>query len=118
MSDNSVKNYLKNCEFNKLFDSIDLKHQIEISVLEEISWFNINKIDYENFKTFLLLLKDVMNYLSHKKIKYIKQYINKEDLIFFTTSSYTESFDNTYIISTKIEFFIQEITLALGINKL
>ena len=112
------ESYLQNYEFNKLFDSIDLKHQIEISILEEISWFNINKIDYQNCKTFLLLLKDVMKYLSGKQIKYIKQYINKDDLIFFTTSSYTESSDNTYVISTSIEYFIPEITIALGINKI
>ena len=110
--------YLQNYEFNKLFNSMDLKHQVEISILEEISWFKINKIDYENCKTFLLLLRDIMKYLSDKKIKYIKQYVNVNDLEFFTKSSSTELSDSTYVVSTCIEDFIPEITYALGINKL
>jgi hypothetical protein len=109
--------YLQN-EFNKLFDSIDLKHQIEISVLDDISWFNINKIDYANIKTFLLLLKDILGYLSNKNIKYVKQYINKNDLELFTKSSFIELSDNVVIVSTKIEEFIPEIIDVFGINKL
>lgn len=107
-----------NYEFNKLFNSIDLKHQIEISILEDISWFNINKIDYECCKTFLILLKDVLTYLSKKNVKYIKQYIVKDDIELFKSSTFIESSNNTFIVNTKIEEFVPEIVNVLGINKL
>jgi len=33
-------------QLNKIFNSIDNKHQIEVNIIDNISWFNINKFDY------------------------------------------------------------------------
>jgi len=102
----------------KLFNSIDNHHQIEITTIDDISWFNINKLDYPNYKTFLILLKDVIKYLSDNEIKFIKQYIRDEDLDYFKNSSYLDIGDNKYVITTNIINFLPEITNALGIQKL
>ena len=106
-----------NIEYNKLFNSIDNNHQIEISIIDKIAWFNIIKLNYEQYKTFLILLKDIILYLSNKKIEYIKQYIKKEDLEYFSKSSFNE-YGDIYIISTKLIDFTDEISNVLGIKKI
>ena len=72
-----LDDWKNNLFINKIFDSIDNKHQIEIKIelIGEYAWFNINKLDYENCKTFLILLKRVIEYLSSKNVKIIKQYV-------------------------------------------
>lgn len=109
---------MNNYQLKKIFNSIDLKHQIEISLIDDIGWFNINKFDFELYKTFLLLLKDVLIYLSTNNVQYIKQYILETDLEYFKKSSYIELENNEYIISTKIIDFVSEMTSVLGIKKL
>ena len=103
---------------NKIFDSIDNKHQIEINIIENISWFNINKLDFETFKTFLILLKDVMIYMKKNNIIYIKQYIMEEDTVYFKKSSITNLDNNTYIVNTNINDFVDEIISVLNIKKI
>ena len=68
---------------NKVFNSIDNKHQIEITIIDDICWFYINKFDFEYYKTFLLTLKDVLMYLKKNNVIYIKQYIDQNDIEFF-----------------------------------
>ena len=104
----------------KIFDSIDNKHQIEIKIelIGEYAWFNINKLDYENCKTFLILLKRVIEYLSSKNVKIIKQYVYEEDLKYFEKSSHLDIGNGQFIISTEIIHFLSELIYALGINKL
>ena len=103
---------------NKMFNSIDNKHQIETNIIEDISWFNINKLDFESFKTFLLLLKDVITYMKNNNIKYIKQYIMEEDINYFKKSSIINLDENTYMTTTNITDFIDEIVNVLDIKKL
>lgn len=105
------------CE-NKIFNSIDNKHQIEANIIENISWFNINKLDFESFKTFLILLKDVIVYMKNNNIMYIRQYIMEEDILYFKKSSIVNLDENTYMVTTNIIDFIDEITNVLGIKKL
>lgn len=107
-----------NYNFNKIFISIDKKHQIDISIIDDVSWFNIDLYDNSDTKTFVLLLKDVLSYLSSNNIKYIKQIIYSEDLKYFTKSSFVQISDNEYTISTNIVDFLSEITSVLGIKKL
>ena len=113
-----IENSQSNITITNLFESIDKKHQIEIKLIDDISWFNIIKLDYENCKTFLILLKRVMEYLNLKNIKFIKQYIYKEDLKYFEKSSYLDIGNNQYVISTNIIHFLSELMNVLGINKL
>lgn len=116
MNDN-LNQYANNI-ISKTFNSIDNKHQIDIKIIDDIAWFNINKLDYENYKTFLLLIKNIMSFLNEQKINIIKQYINGEDLKFFEKSSYVDIGNDQYIISTEITHFLSELVNVLGIQKL
>lgn len=104
----------------KIFNSLDLKHQIEISIIDNIAWFNIIKLDYEFCKTFLILLKSVIEFFCENNVKYIKQYLNKEDLEFLnkSTSSYVEvdSEYSIFCVSIKLEDFINQMVNLLGIK--
>lgn len=115
-----LDDWKNNLFINKIFDSIDNKHQIEIKIelIGEYAWFNINKLDYENCKTFLILLKRVIEYLSSKNVKIIKQYVYEEDLKYFEKSSHLDIGNGQFIISTEIIHFLSELIYALGINKL
>ena len=103
-------------KLNQVFISIDRKHQIEISIIDNIAWFNINNIDYEFFKTFLDLLKDIIKILSINNITFIKQYVLETDLEFFKHSDYIYMSDNTCVITTPFDKFIPELINILGIN--
>lgn len=102
----------------KTFNSIDNKHQIEINIIDNISWFNINKLDFDNMKTFLILLKDVMTYFKNNNVEYIKQYIMEEDIEFFKKSQVVNLDNNTWMTTTKIENFIDEFVRVIGIKKI
>jgi hypothetical protein len=102
----------------KIFNSIDNKHEINIKIIDDVSWFNIIKLDFENIKTFLLLLKQVIEYLNLKNIQFIKQYIYQEDLYYFKNSDCSELNDNQYVITTKLIYFVEELTNVLGIQKI
>lgn len=115
--DNKLNQYSNNI-ISKTFNSLDKKHQIDIKIIDDVAWFNINKLDYENYKTFLLLIKNIISFLNDKKINTIKQYINEKDLIFFEKSSYVNIGNNQCIVSTDIIHFLSELVNALGIQKL
>jgi hypothetical protein len=115
---NDKNENVNNIVIANIFESIDKNHQIEINLIDDIAWFNIIKLDYENCKTFLILLKRVIEYLNLKNVKFIKQYINEEDLKYFEKSSYLEIDNDQYVISTEIIYFLSELTNALGIQKL
>jgi len=101
---------------HKIFNSIDIKHQIETTIIDNICWFNINKFDFEYYKTFLLTLKDVLIYLKKNNIIYIKQYIHEEDIKFFNKSEIIELTENKYIVTTNINNFVDEIINVFGIK--
>ena len=101
---------------NKYFDSLDGSSKIEISIIDDITWFKIIKLDYENYKIFLYLLKDVIKYLNENNIKYIKQYVEKDSIQYFETSNYLEIEDDIFIVTTEISNFLNEIIKVLGIN--
>ncbi len=105
-------------EMNKIFNSIDFKHQIEISIIDNISWFSIKKINYESYKTFLLLLKEMMEYLGANNIVYVRHYVYEEDLEYLKNSSYVEINESQYVVTTNITHFLSEIISVLGIQKL
>jgi hypothetical protein len=103
---------------DKNFNSIDNKHQIETSIIDNICWFNINKFDFENYKTFLLTLKDVLIYLKKNNIIYIKQHVYEEDIEYFKNSSIINTDENKYTITTNIDVFVDEMVNVLGIRKI
>ncbi len=103
---------------HKIFNSIDKKHEIEINIIENICWFNINKFEYEYYKTFLLMLKDILVFLKNNGVVYIKQYINENDCEYFKNSSVVNIDQDNYVVTTNIDYFIDEITCVFGINKI
>jgi hypothetical protein len=105
-------------QLNKIFNSINNKHQIEVNIVDNISWFNINKFDYENCRTFLLTLKDVLLFLKKNNVEYIKQNILEDDIKYFKYSSVINKDENQYIVSTSIDKFVDEIINVFDIKKI
>lgn len=99
-----------------IFKSIDEEHQINIEINEKVAWFEIIKIEYEQYKTFLLLLKDIVTFISSKNIEYIKQYISSDDVKFFNNSRIDPFNEKISIVTTKINIFPEETYQALGIK--
>ncbi len=106
-------NYSTNT-INKKFVSIDNKHILEINIIDDIAWFQIIEADFQFAKTFFLLLKDCVDFFSSSNIKFVKQYIREDDLTFIKESSFINTDDNSYIISTPINNFVKEMTNLLG----
>jgi hypothetical protein len=123
-----------------LFTSIDKLHTIEITIFGEIAELCITTFHYENYKTFLLLLKKVIEYMANKNIKYVKQRILESDVSLFsysTIDTYIYDPDNnpdndpdndpdnnpdndhckTVLITTPIIHIAEEIYNALGLKK-
>jgi hypothetical protein len=126
----------------KIFTSYDKLHKIRINIIDKECWFNIECLNDTNCKTFLLLIKEVVNYINDNNIKIIKQYICLDDCKFFQKSIITEygicqisediqrvatKFDsgelninqnNIFIVSTQIEDFIEELINVLQIKRI
>lgn len=104
-------------KINKTFNSIDYTHTIKIDILDDIAWF-YPEIKYDNCKTFLLLIKDVIQFLNINNIKYIQQYICGEDLKYLINSTWIQLNDDVYLCSTKLEHFLSELINLTGIKKI
>jgi hypothetical protein len=100
----------------KIFLSLDNEHEINTSIIDDISWFQIIKFNPEKPKTFILLIKEVIDHFRKKNILYIKQTISKDDVPYFKNSNINEIDEFTYIISTPISKFIDDLVCALGIK--
>ena len=105
---------------DKQFISIDKYHEINTTIIDNFCYFTIVKLDLENYKTLLLLLKDIILYLYLKNVKFIKQFIVQNDIPFFKKSTIndtdkTDDKINPVWITTNIEDFIEEICDALNI---
>lgn len=110
---------------DKKFTSIDKSHEIDTTIIEDLCYLTIIKITPENYKTLLLLFKDIILYLNLKNVKYIKQFIQCEDIQSFKNSTINIC-DDTHLgvdnnnnfawITTNIVDFMEEICNALNIN--
>ena len=101
----------------KKFSSIDKNHSFSINIIEDTAYFIIEEINPEHYKTLLLLLKSGFEYMVNSNVKYVKQYINKEDSGEFKRSIVIEE-DNMTVVKTKIEDFLFELCDALGFQRL
>lgn len=99
----------------KILNSVDEKHRIKISWIDEIGWFSIEKIDVENSKTLMILIKDILKIFANNRIKYIKQYIGYSDVELFRYSEFIE-YDDYITVTTPIDKFPIEIVGVLGLN--
>ncbi len=102
----------------KIFISLDNEHQINTNIIDDISWFQIIKFNPDRQKTFIMLIKEIIDYFRQKNILYIKQYISENDMSYFKNSSINKIEDDLYIISTPISKFIEDMVYALGIKLL
>lgn len=102
----------------KTFISIDKKHHINISIIDEISWFEIDNMDFEHLKTFMILLKDILIYCKNNNVKIIKHHATDEDMCFFKKSSKINLNKNIWLVSTNIEDFLEEIINVFNIKKI
>jgi hypothetical protein len=107
-----------------LFTSIDKLHTIEITIFGDIAELSIITCHYESYKTFLLLLKKVIEYMTSKNIKHIKQRILESDISLFNNSTIdtyiynnNQSHVRTVLISTPIVHIAEEIYNALGLER-
>lgn len=103
---------------DKKFISIDKSHEIDTAVIDELCYLTIINITPENYKTLLLLFKDIIMYLNLKNVKYIKQFIHYEDVQSFKNSTISVTDDDNKFawITTNIVDFMEEICNALNIN--
>ena len=101
---------------SKNFTSIDKDHEISTRVIDDIAWFQIEKVNFEKFKTFILLIKDCVDYFRMNNIQYIKQYISYNDTEFFKQSEISNIDSEIYTVTTPISNFIDELVCVLGIR--
>ena len=76
-----------------LFTSIDEVHNIELTIFEDIAELKIITFHYENYKTFLLLLKKVIECMTSRNINYVKQRILESETSLFSNSTYVHTYD-------------------------
>jgi hypothetical protein len=122
-----------------LFTSIDKVHAIELVIFGDIAELSIISFHYESYKTFLLLLKKVIEYMTSKNINYVKQRILESDIPLFNNSTFVHTNDNnrdnnqnqdhshghshghshirTVLITTPIVHIVEEIYNALGLQR-
>ena len=100
-------------EYN--IESIDNKHKIKLQINENNAIFTIINLEFEFYKSFLILLKDIIHDLNSKNVKNIIQYINNDDCINFKKSDIITIDDNTSMVITNINIFAEQMYEALGI---
>lgn len=101
---------------SKHFLSVDKDHSIITNIIFNVAWFQINKINYEKYKTFILLLKDCVDYFKANNIEYVKQYIHTNDIQFFKFSEIIDINNDLHTVTTPLIKFVDEIVSVLGIN--
>lgn len=107
----------------RVFKSLDNIHEITILIdknnqdnKNKECWFNIDKFDESNCKTFLLLIKEVIEYISKNEIIIIKHYMNEEDTKYLKNSDIVKYMDDIYIVKTQINVFVDEIIRLFNIK--
>jgi hypothetical protein len=96
-------------------ESFDNKHKIKLQINNDCAIFSIINLEFEFYKSFLILLKDIIHDLNSKNIKNIIQYINNDDCVNFNKSDIIKIDDNTSMVVTNINIFAEQMYEALGI---
>jgi len=104
---------------DKQFVSLDENHQINISIINNTAWFEIIKLKKEEYKTFVYLFKEVIEFFSKNNIISINQVIDKESVKYCKLSEIKQVNENLYEINTKLIDFIDEVIInLLGIQRI
>lgn len=96
-------------------ESIDNKHKIKLQINGNNAIFTIIRFEFEFYKSFLMLLKDIIHDLNSKNIKNIIQYINNDDCVNFNKSEIIKIDNDICMIVTNINIFAEQMYDALGI---
>jgi len=104
---------------DKQFVSLDENHKINISIINNIAWFEIIKLKQEEYKTFVYLFKEVIEYFNKNNIISINQVIDKESVKYCKLSEIKQINEKLYEINTKLKDFIDEVIInLLGIQRI
>lgn len=109
---------MENKIHQETFESLDKNHLITTSISKKLGWFKIEKINAENFKTFVFLLKDIVEYYHKNNVEIIKQFTDIESIKYCKFSKIINLDDEIYEIETELKFFMEEIINLLNIQKL
>jgi len=100
------------------FTSIDNKHKITIHIIENVSYIEITLIQHQFFKTFLLLFKQVIEYLTKNNVIFIKQVILKnEEYMFSNIYDSIQINQDELLLTFKLKDYPASFYTALGLNK-
>ena len=105
----------KKSYINKNFTSVDNTHFFKTFILGNIAWIEIININFNNYKTFALLIKEIVEYFITNEIFYVCQHIDINDSQYFTNSEIIH-YENEITVKTPIKYFIEDIINALGIK--
>ena len=102
---------------DNIFISIDKNHRISlIPITNDIIIFELQQFDIEYVKTFVLLLKECIEYIQLKKFKNIYQYVNIDEFKLFKFSKIIDTMNNYYIIEIPIDKLMPELYQLLDIQ--
>lgn len=114
----------------RTFKSLDSSQEIHIKICKENAYFWIEKFNHESYKLFLMLLKDIIEFLKNKNISYIKLFVSNQEVSLFENYEEIIQFENEYylfqdfldncpsdisIVKFKIDNFPENIYKVLGI---
>ena len=102
----------------KIMESLDLKHKIKVSIRGDTGWFEIIEFNFEHQKTFIILLKDVIEHYKINNVELIKQYVTEDDINYFSNSHIIKIDNNIYEVTSQINKFIDDMVSVLGIKRL
>ena len=103
----------------KIFNSIEMFHSISINIINETDCFyDLLLYNPEEYKSFILLIKEIIEYLNNNKIKYIYYSIPKK--LYFDSFITIENNETEYeiVIKTTLIEFINQIIQIHNIQQL
>lgn len=93
----------------KVFFSVDNRHIIKISTINEIFYYEIVLFNLDYVKTFIELFVETLNYIKKKNYP-IRQTIYKPDLHLFKNSIFINDYSNEKcVIETQHNVFFEEM---------
>jgi len=100
---------------NKEFISLDGRHKINITYIDkgDFCYFNIERYEIENKKTFCYMFKDVIEFMKKNNIRYIKQRLTNDVIKNFSKSEIIKIDENESMVISDIKYFAIEVYIAL-----
>jgi hypothetical protein len=103
----------------KIFNSIGNNHSISINLINETDcYYDLLQYNPDDYKCFVLLIKEIIEYLHKNKIKYIYYSIPKN--LYFDSFITIENDETEYeiVIKTTLNEFVNQIIQIHNIQQL